>query len=131
MEKYLGPYQDYAYAALRIVTGFLFLCHGLQKVLGLFGGVGGVEGQTVPIFSLYWAAGMIELVGGLLVCVGAFTGWAAFLCSGEMAVAYFMVHQPQALFPIVNKGEVAALYSFAFLLIAMRGSGPWSLLRSQ
>ena len=72
-------------------------------------------------------AGIIELVGGAMVCVGLFTGWAAFICSGQMAVAYFMAHQPNALFPIQNKGELAALYSLVFLLIATRGSGMFSL----
>ena len=77
--------------------------------------------------ALLWTAGLIELVGGGLIAVGLFTGWAAFICSGQMAVAYFMAHQPQGLLPIQNRGELAAIYSFVFLLIASRGSGIWSV----
>jgi putative oxidoreductase len=78
-------------------------------------------------FGLIWVAGLIELVGGLCVATGFQAAIAAFLCSGQMAVAYFMAHQGRALFPIQNGGELAALYSFVFLYIATRGSGIWSL----
>ena len=105
MTAFLAPHGDRIYAALRIVAGFLFLCHGMQKVLGFFGGA-----PDMPA-PLLWIGGLIELVGGALV----------------MAVAYFMAHQPQALLPIENRGELAALYSFVFLLIAVRGSGTWSI----
>jgi putative oxidoreductase len=77
--------------------------------------------------SLFWVGGLIELVAGLLIAIGLFTSWAAFLASGEMAVAYFMVHQPQGTWPIQNQGELAALYCFAFLYMAARGSGIWSV----
>jgi putative oxidoreductase len=110
-----------AYAAFRIVTGFMFMFHGAQKLFGVLGG------QKVPLASLAGAAGVIELACGLLVMVGLLTGIAAFLASGEMAVAYFMVHQPKGTWPIENAGELAALYCFAFLYIAARGSGPWGL----
>jgi putative oxidoreductase len=126
MERILGRYAEPAYALLRIVAGFLFSFHGAQKLLGVFGGVGG-GGQTVPLVSLMGLAGVIELVGGLLILVGLFTSWAAFLASGEMAVAYFMAHQPQGTWPIQNRGETAALYAFVFLYIAARGAGIWSL----
>jgi putative oxidoreductase len=125
MERILGGYSEHAYAALRIVSGFLFACHGAQKVLGLFGGVDEAGGTAA--LGLIWVAGIIELVGGALVAVGFHAGTAAFLCSGQMAVAYFMAHQPSALFAIQNRGELAALYSFVFLFIATRGSGIWSL----
>jgi putative oxidoreductase len=125
MDRYLGAYSELIYALLRIVAGFLLACHGAQKLFGFFGGMGG--GATAPAFTLMWFVGWIELVGGLLVCVGLFTSWAAFLCSGLMAFAYFMVHQPQALFPIENKGELAVIYCFVFLLIAARGAGPLSI----
>ena len=105
--------------------GFLFSCHGAQKILGLFGGVD--EAGTAASFGLIWIAGIIELVGGLLVAMGFQAAIAAFLCSGQMAVAYFMAHQGRALFPIQNGGELAALYSFVFLFIATRGSGIWSI----
>jgi putative oxidoreductase len=116
-------YAPQVYALFRIVVGFLFLFHGAQKVLGMFGGMGGA---TAPIMSMPWIAGMIELVGGILVMIGLFTRIAAFICSGEMAAAYFMVHQPQGAWPIQNQGELAAVYCFAFLYIAARGAGMWS-----
>lgn len=115
--------EAYAYAAMRIVTGFLFLFHGLQKLFGMFGG------QVVELTSLRGAAGVIELAGGLLVMVGLFTAPVAFICSGEMAFAYFMAHYPQGFWPILNRGELAALYCFVFLYIAARGAGPLSLDR--
>jgi putative oxidoreductase len=84
------------------------------------GGLGALPGHIA-------VAGVIELVGGALVMVGLATGWAAFLCSGQMAVAYFLAHQKEGLLPIQNKGELAALYSFVFLFLAVRGSGIWSV----
>jgi putative oxidoreductase len=119
---FLKPYEARIYAALRIVAGLLFACHGAQKVFGVFGG----PHPDLPI-AMVWAAGLIELVGGALVAIGLQTRWAAFVCSGQMAVAYFMVHQARGLFPIENGGEPAALYSFVFLLIAVRGAGTWSI----
>ncbi len=118
----LGRFEPQAYALLRIVTGVLFLFHGLQK-FGLLGG------QMVPLQSLAGAAGVIELVGGALVAIGLFTTPVAFICSGEMAYAYFTVHQPTGMWPIQNRGELAALYCFIFLFIAARGSGIWSVRR--
>jgi putative oxidoreductase len=114
-------YAPQVYAAFRIVTGFLFLFHGLQKLLGLFGGT------VMPVGSLPWIAGVIELVGGTLVMIGLLTRVAAFICSGEMAVAYFMAHQSKGGWPVQNGGELAALYCFAFLYIAARGAGIWSV----
>jgi putative oxidoreductase len=122
MEKYLGRFEPQVYALFRIVTGFLFLFHGLQKHFGLFGG-----GEAPPAGSLLWFAGTIELGAGILVMVGLFAGWAAFLASGTMAVAYFIGHASRAFWPIENQGELAALYAFAFLYIASRGAGPLSL----
>lgn len=118
---FLSPYADRIYALLRIVAGFMFMCHGLQKLFGVLGG------QQQPLASLAGVAGIIETVTGLLILVGVLTSWAAFLASGQMAVAYFMVHQPQGALPIQNQGELAALYCFLFLYIAARGSGPWSV----
>ena len=116
--------EGYAYAAMRIVTGLLFLFHGLQKVLGLYGG------QVQAVGSLPWVAGVIEVTGGILVMVGLFTALTAFICSGEMAAAYFMAHFPKAFWPIENQGELAALYCFVFLYIASRGGGPLSVDRA-
>ena len=107
---------------MRMVVGFLFLWHGSQK---LFGIPGGVPAQAPP-FVLY-AAGPIELFGGILVCIGLFTRPAAFLCSGLMAFAYWMGHGMNALLPIQNMGELAALYCFVFLYISTQGSGIWSV----
>jgi putative oxidoreductase len=115
--------EGYAYAAMRIVTGFLFLFHGLQKVMGMFGG------PLMPTGSLPWVAGVIELVGGTLVAIGFFASPVALLCSGEMSAAYFMAHQPKGTWPIQNQGELAALYCFVFLYISARGSGPLSVDR--
>jgi len=117
-------YAPQVYALFRIVVGFLFLFHGAQKILGMFGGM---NGATAPLMSMPWFAGVIELVGGVLVMIGLATRIAAFICSGEMAAAYFMVHQPNALWPIQNQGELAVVYCFAFLYIATRGAGIWSV----
>lgn len=122
MADFMKPYESQTYAAMRIVTGLLFLWHGTQKLFGFPGDVAG----GAPAFVVY-IAGPIELVGGILVMIGLYTRWAAFLCSGLMAAAYWMAHGTQALFPIVNKGELAALYCFVFLFIAARGPGIWSL----
>jgi putative oxidoreductase len=121
MPVFLSRYSDVTYALLRFVAGAMFAFHGAQKLFGF------PSGQPVPLQSMMGFAGVIELVGGALVAVGLFAGWAAFLCSGQMAVAYFMVHARQALWPIENKGELAVLYCFVFLYIASRGSGAFSL----
>ena len=126
MRRFLGKYSDQTYAMLRIVAGFLFLCHGAQKILGLLGGAHG-DGGTVELVSRGGVSGIIELVGGLAILLGVGTSWAAFLASGLMAFAYFLVHQPQGSLPIQNRGELAVLYAFLFLYIASKGSGIWSL----
>lgn len=110
------------HALLRIVAGFLFLWHGSQKLLGI---PGGVPAQAPP-FVLY-IAGPIELVGGILVMIGLFTRWAAFISSGLMAAAYWMAHGTKALLPVQNQGELAALYCFVFLFFAAAGPGKWSV----
>ena len=111
------------YAILRIVSGFLFMCHGAQKLFGAFGG----HVQTGDPWGL--SAGIIEFVGGLLIMSGLFTGPAAFISSGEMAVAYFKAHAKNGGLPIQNHGELAALYCFLFLYIASEGSGTLALDR--
>ena len=126
MKRFLGIYSDQTYALLRIVAGFLFLCHGARKILGLLGGMDG-DGGTVELVSRGGVSGIIELVGGLAILLGIGTSWAAFLASGLMAFAYFLVHQPQGSLPIQNRGELAVLYAFLFLYIASKGSGIWSL----
>jgi putative oxidoreductase len=121
MERWLGKYSELVYAILRIVVGMLFACHGAQK---LFGALGGQSQLSSPLMA---TAGVIEFFGGGLVCLGLFAGYAAFLASGMMAVAYFMAHAPGGFWPIVNRGEMAVLYCFIFLYIASKGSGRFSL----
>lgn len=111
-----------AYFLLRVVAGGMFLQHGAQKLLGWFGGPGpaGLPTQMV-------VGAVIELSGGILILLGLLTRPAAFILSGEMAVAYWQFHAPQALWPVVNKGELAVLYCFVFLFMAAQGGGDWSL----
>ena len=126
MDKVIGRYSEQAFAIMRVVVGFLFMCHGAKKLFGFFGETGG-GGDIVSLLSLRGLAGAIEFFAGLFVAIGLFTGWAAFLASGQMAVGYFMVHFPRGFWPIQNGGELAAIYSFAFLYIATRGSRSWSI----
>jgi putative oxidoreductase len=121
MAAFMKPFEDKTYAAFRIVVGFLFLWHGSAK---LFGFPPPPDGIPVPV---QYIAGGIEFFGGVLVMIGLFTSWAAFLCSGLMAFAYWLAHGTQHVLPYFNKGELAALYCFCFLLIASRGSGIWSV----
>ena len=114
-----------AYALLRIVSGVMFAMHGSQKLLGWPPQQGGGGGGALPPLML--AAGVIELVGGLLIVIGLFASFAAFIASGEMAVAFFMVHASQGLNPLLNGGENAVLYCFVFLYIAATGAGIWSI----
>lgn len=123
MAKFMMPYTAQTYAALRILTGFLFLWHGSQK---LFGFPALEMTREMPAFITY-GAGSIELVVGLLVMIGLFTRWAAFVGSGTMAAAYWMGHGLDAWLPLQNHGELAALFCFAFLFIAANGSGIWSV----
>jgi len=114
-------YAPATYALFRIVFGLIFFMFGMQKLAGWFGG------PRAPIMSMFGAAGTIETVCGLLIMLGLFTRPAAFLASGEMAAAYFIAHFPQSPLPIVNMGERAAMFCFAFLHIASRGGGMCSV----
>ncbi len=116
----------YAYALMRIVVGLAFAQHGAQKLFGLFGGADG-SGGSVEMLSLMGIAGAVELGGGLLVAAGLLARLAAFVCSGQMAAAYFMAHAGGGFWPIENGGELAVIFCFVFLYIACRGSGPLSL----
>ena len=120
--------EPIARSVLRVVVGFTFSLHGMQKMLGLFGGMGG-KGGTAPFGSLPWFAGGLELIGGLLILLGLFTTPVAFILSGEMAVAYFRVHFPHGFIPLLNHGELAVLYCFIFLYLCTAGAGPISLDR--
>jgi putative oxidoreductase len=121
MAAFMKPYTPQTYALLRIVAGFLFLWHGSQKLFGI-----PLAAPDAPAFILY-VAGPIELLGGTLVLIGLYTRWAAFLCSGLMAAAYWMAHGTKAVLPHLNGGELAALYCFVFLFIAANGAGIWSV----
>jgi putative oxidoreductase len=120
---FLDRWQPQLLSVLRIVSGLLFLEHGTSKLLH-FPHVAMFDGKLPLIIMI---AGAIELVGGALVTVGLFTRHAAFIMSGEMAVAYFMAHQPKSFFPVINGGEDAILLCFIFLYLAAAGPGPWSL----
>ncbi len=122
MAAFMTPYASQAHALLRIVAGLLFLCHGASK---LFGFPAPAPAEAPPF--VIWVAGSIELVGGALVTIGLYTRWAAFLCSGLMAAAYWMAHGTRSLFPLTNGGELAALYCFVFLFLAAHGAGIWSV----
>ncbi len=119
---FMRRYEQHTYALFRIIFGFLFVWHGLQKLFDI--PVASPPGA--PPFIIY-TAGPLELGCGALVMVGLLTGWAAFLASGLMAFAYWMAHGPHALLPIQNQGELAVLYCFAFLYISARGAGIWSI----
>ena len=122
--KFLSRYEPNAYFLLRIVFGFLFMCHGLQKTFlpQLLHGH-----QVPPGLTLDFLGAVIELIAGLLIFLGLFTRVAAFIASGEMAVAYFWVHAKRGFWPILNKGELAVVLCFLFLYIAATGAGRYSL----
>jgi putative oxidoreductase len=122
MNPFLARYSPYIYAILRIVAGLSFALHGTQKILGIPGGK-----PPLSITSFLGFGGLLELVCGLLIAIGLLTSYAAFIASGEMAVAYFMLHASKGFLPIVNGGELAMLYCFLFLYIAAHGSGIWSI----
>jgi putative oxidoreductase len=111
---------------LRIVTGFLFMHHGAQKLFGWFGGFGG-PGGTAPLVSQFGLAGVLEFFGGIAIMLGLFTRPIAFILAGEMAVAYFQAHFPHSPWPIVNHGEPPVLFCFIFLFLFGNGSGGFSL----
>ena len=120
----LASWSPYALAALRIVTALLFLAHGVVK---LFGFPPGAQPGPQELLTLLGVAGVIELVTGLLILIGWFTRPAAFLASGEMAVAYWMMHAPQGPYPVANMGEAAILFCFIFLYLVFAGPGAFSV----
>ena len=125
MKRLLAPLTEPVYALMRIVVGLMFAFHGMQKIFGI------LTDQQPLVGSQLWIGGLIELVGGLLIAIGLFTVWAAFLASGAMAVAYVQFHWKFAFgaefFPSINRGELAVVYSLLFLYIACRGAGLASL----
>jgi len=118
----LNRHSDKVYSIMRLIVGLLFASHGGQKILGFPPG-----GHGAPEDMLGMVGAWIELAGGLMVALGFLTRVAAFICSGEMAVGYFMMHAKGGFFPIVNHGEAAVFYCFAFLFIFFYGAGCWSL----
>src|SRR5579859_488904 len=124
MGGFLERWEPQLLSIFRIMVGLLFLEHGMAKLLGF---------PHVPMFdglnlmSMIGVSAVLELVGGLLLTIGLFTGITAFILSGEMAVAYFTAHFPHGFFPILNQGELAIVYCFAFLYLAAAGPGPWSV----
>jgi putative oxidoreductase len=121
MARTFETYPGIAYTLMRVVFGFLFFCHGLQKLVGAFGG------HQVVLSSLLGAAAIIETTGGVLIMLGLLTSAVAFICCGEMAFAFFSVHFPKGGMPIQNGGELAILYCFAFLFIAAMGPGQFAI----
>ncbi|MEM7432141.1 MAG: DoxX family protein [Pseudomonadota bacterium] len=122
MVGFMKAYEEQTYALLRIVSGFLFIFHGTQKLLGF------PPAQWEMPWHIQYVAGGIELVGGFLIMIGLFTAPVAFLSSGLMAFAYWMAHfSAEAYLPIMNRGDAAVLYCFVFLFIAARGAGIWSV----
>ena len=120
--NFMHAYREQTYALLRIVTGFLFLWHGTQKLLGW------PPSTFEPPWHVQYIAGGIELIGGALIMIGLFTSPLAFLSAGLMAAAYWMAHfSAEAWLPIMNRGDAAVLYCFIFLYISARGSGIWSV----
>ncbi len=123
MREFLDSWSPRVLSILRIITGFLFLWHGSQK---LFNFPASESKNVVPAFITY-GAGSLEFFGGILILIGLFTRSTAFVMSGLMAVAYFMAHGLNAFLPIVNKGELAVLYCFVFLYFVFAGGGTWSV----
>jgi putative oxidoreductase len=117
----LSGAATYFQSLFRIVAGFLFLCHGAQKIFGVFGG------HKAPMVSYLGLAGIIELIGGTLIILGFFTRPVALVLCGEMAVAYFRAHIPKGFLPIVNGGELAVLYCFFFMWLTFAGAGALSV----
>jgi len=123
MQKFLNECSPRVLSILRIVTAFLFMQHGGQKLFGF----PAPQRYEFELLSLSGMAGVLELLGGLLVLVGLFTRPVSFLLSGLMAVAYFMAHAPKSFWPLLNGGELAVLYCFVFLYLAFAGGGEWSV----
>jgi putative oxidoreductase len=122
IDSRLSAFSPQVLAVLRIIIALLFISHGTAKLFGF-----PETGMSPPLFSLFGFAGVLEIVGGILIVLGLFTRPVAFILAGEMAVAYFMAHAPHSFFPIVNQGESAVLLCFVFLYLVFAGPGAWSL----
>ena len=122
-----SPWTSRMLSIMRIVIGAMFITFGTMKLLGFPAPPGGQPMPPIPVLSQTWIAGVLELVGGLLITLGFLTRPTAFILAGEMAVAYFQFHQPKALFPVTNEGIPAVLYCFIFLYLIFAGGGEWSV----
>ena len=120
MVSFMKNYEGQTYALMRIISGFLFIWHGSQKLLGF-------PSESMATGYVKWVAGGIELVGGTLIMIGLFTAPAAFLASGLMAAAYWMAHGTNEFWPVLNRGELAIMWCFVFLYISSKGDGMWSV----
>ncbi len=125
MEAFLNAWTPRVLSILRVIAAFLFMLHGTQKMFGF----PAPPHQEFELFTLLGMAGVLEVFGGFLLLIGLFTRPTAFLLSGQMAFAYFMAHAPQSFWPLLNGGELAAMYSFLFLYFAFAGGGEWSVDR--
>lgn len=123
MKDLLNRWQPRVLSLLRIVTAFLFMQHGAQKILGF----PAPQRHPFELFSLSGVAGILELFGGFLILIGLFTRPTAFVLSGLMAFAYFIAHAPQSFWPLTNGGESAVLFCFVFLYLFVAGGGSWSV----
>ena len=123
MDNFLTAWRPRVLSLVRIISAFLFMAHGTQKMFGF------PAEQRYPfeLFSLSGAAGVLEVIGGFLLLIGLFTRPVAFILSGQMAVAYFLVHAPQGFWPLNNGGELATMFSFVFLYFVFAGGGSWSV----
>jgi len=121
LDAFRAKYNDLAFLVFRVLIGLFFIVHGVQKVFGLAGK------DPQPLASLMGVAGIIELVGGLFIVLGLFTGLVALICAIEMAVAYFMAHAPKGFLPLLNGGELALIYFAVFLYLIFEGGGKYSL----
>ncbi|HEV2512516.1 DoxX family protein [Bosea sp. (in: a-proteobacteria)] len=121
----LNRFAPYALGLLRIATALIFIAHGTQKLFGF--PIMPPSGSLPPVFSLYWFAGVLELVGGLLILVGFQTRIVAFILSGQMAFAYWMGHAPKSFYPVANGGDAAILYCFVFFYLVFAGAGALAL----
>ena len=123
MDSFISTWSSRALSILRIITAFLFLAHGTEKLLGF-----PVEHRTpFELWTLSGFAGVLEFFGGALLLLGLFTRPVAFILCGEMAFAYFIAHAPKSFWPTVNRGELAVMYCFVFLYLSVAGGGPWSV----
>jgi putative oxidoreductase len=122
MTDRLSAYAPQALSVLRIVAALLFLAHGTQKLMGF-----PAAEFAPPMFSIFWFAGVIEIITGVLIGIGLFTRPAAFIASGTMAFAYWMAHAPASFFPTNNGGDAAILFCFVFLFLVFAGPGRWAV----